>query len=538
MAQDAVSSSARGAIFLILQQVASRAVTFIFNQVLLRFLSPALLGASVQLELYIISAHHFARESLRVACQRQPEGGIQAAINLSYLAIASGIPIVIGLAQWYLSTSYPDVPYFTEALRICELAAIVELFSEPAFVAVQQNMMYKTRAAAESSAVIVKTAATAAIVFWSRYAAVELGVLPFAAGELAYCSALTVVYLWQTASVARQQKFTLLPKKIEIKKSDTDFVLGLFSRSLFNLSLSLYVQQGIKYVLTQGDVLVSTALATLEEQGMYALSANYGGLVARMVFRPIEDSSRNLFAQLCAPGPEKESSDAPDKKTATSTKPSQPKANIEQAKTTLDLILHSYSIASLLAFALGPTAAPLLLQIVAGSRWSASGAGEVLGIYCYCIPLLAINGVSEAFVAATASTKELHWQSIWMGAFSAGFAASAYVFLRVLEMGAKGLVWANCVNMALRIVFNLYFVKSFFQRHDLQYSIGDITPSMYATAGAVVVPGLLKQTAGILSRYGIIGELVRVGAIGTGLVLFIAVTERQFLLDCWRRARL
>ncbi|KXT08525.1 hypothetical protein AC579_983 [Pseudocercospora musae] len=537
MARDAVSSSARAALFLILQQVASRALTFVFNQLLLRFLSPALLGASVQLELYIISAHHFARESLRVACQRQPDGGIQAAINLSYLAIASGIPIVLGLAQCYLSTSYPQVPYFPEALRICELAAVVELLSEPAFVAVQQNMMYKTRAAAESSAVIVKTAATAAIVVWARHAGVELGVLPFAAGELAYCSALTVVYLWQTASLARQQKFTLLPKKIESGKSNANFILGLFSTSLFNLSLSLYVQQGIKYVLTQGDVLVSTALATLEEQGMYALSANYGGLIARMVFRPIEDSSRNLFAQLCAQGPEKEPCHAPGKKTSTSTKPSRPKANIEQAQMTLNLILHSYSIVSLLAFALGPTAAPLLLQIVAGSRWSASGAGEVLGIYCYCIPLLAINGVSEAFVAATASTKELHWQSIWMGAFSAGFAASAYVFLRVLEMGAKGLVWANCVNMALRIVFNLYFVKSFFRRHGLRYDITDILPSMYATAGAVVVPGLLRQTSGMLDRYGLLGELVRVGVIGAGLACFVALAERRFILDCWRRAR-
>lgn len=222
MATDSVSSSgraARGAVYLILQQVASRALTFVFNQALLRFLSPALLGASVQLELYIISAHHFARESLRVASQRQPDGGgIQAAVNLSYLAIASGVPITLGLAQWYLSTSYPDVAYFREALRVCELAAVVELLSEPAFVAVQQNMMYKTRAAAESSAVFVKTGITAAIVFWSRHAGLELGVLPFALGELAYCTALTLVYLYQTIPVAKAENFSLLPKKIEKKE--------------------------------------------------------------------------------------------------------------------------------------------------------------------------------------------------------------------------------------------------------------------------------------------------------------------------------
>lgn len=250
---------------------------------------------------------------------------------------------------------------------------------------------------------------------------------------------------------------------ISLCSSSSGFVLGLFSKPLLNLSLSLYVQSGIKYVLTSGDILVST-LASLEDQGMYALSANYGGLIARMVFRPIEDSTRNLFAKLCAPPTSKEVSekstkDKSEKKQAT------PSPSLNQAATILRDILRVYTIISLIAFAVGPTAAPLLLRLVAGSRWSDSGAGEVLGTYCYCIPLLAINGVSEAFVAATASTKDLHWQSIWMGAFSAGFITSAYVFLRVLEMGAKGLVWANCVNMGLRIVFNLTFVKKFFGRN-------------------------------------------------------------------------
>lgn len=227
--------------------------------------------------------------------------------------------------------------------------------------------------------------------------------------------------------------------------------------------MSLYIQSGIKYLLTQGDVIVSTTLASLENQGMYALSANYGGLIARMVFRPIEDSSRNLFAQLCAPAEQEQevqsngSIPATEKSKTTQTPP-----NIVQAATILRDILHVYSMLSLLAFTLGPTAAPLLLRLVAGSRWSNSGAGEVLGTYCYCIPLLAINGVSEAFVAATASEKDLYWQSIWMGAFSAAFAGSAYVFLRVLALGAKGLVWANCVNMGLRIAFNGWFVRRWF----------------------------------------------------------------------------
>jgi oligosaccharide translocation protein RFT1 len=177
-----------------------------------------------------------------------------------------------------------------------------------------------------------------------------------------------------------------------------------------------------------------------------------------MLFQPIEISSRNLFASLCAKTPE---SDSKQK----SSKAEVDKASNENISTAADIlttILRLYTLGSLLVSALGPTLAPLLLRLVAGSRWSDSGAGEVLGTYCYYIPLLAINGVSEAFVAATASTKDLRNQSFWMGVNFVVFAGSAYLFLRVWELGAQGLVFANCVNMALRIVFNLRYIRSYF----------------------------------------------------------------------------
>ena len=215
MADNAVANSAKGATFMVLLQIGSRALTFALNQVLLRFLSPQLMGVAVQLELYIISSLYFSRESLRIATQRRSDGGVQAAINLSYLAIVAGLPIGALLAQIYLGTNYPDVPYLTTAIRMNQLTVMVELLSEPGFVAVQQNMLYKTRAAAEASAVIMKTLATASLVFWARHQNIDIGVLPFAAGELAYSTALTVVYISQTVSVARLKAFALLPRKME-----------------------------------------------------------------------------------------------------------------------------------------------------------------------------------------------------------------------------------------------------------------------------------------------------------------------------------
>lgn len=323
------------------------------------------------------------------------------------------------------------------------------------------------------------------------------------------------------------------------------YYLGLFSQPLLSLGFSLYLQTAIKYVLTEGDKYLISALATLKDTGMYALSANYGGLIARMLFRPIEDSSRNLFAKLC--------SDAGESRQVSGvTKVSEPKQNndnVKQAANVLQDILRVYGLVSLVAFAIGPAAAPLLLRLVAGARWSDTGAGDVLGTYCYYIPLLAVNGVSEAFVSATASTSELRKQSIWMGGFSVAFAASAYLFLSVLQMGAKGLVLANCVNMVSRIVFNLSFVKRYFAERGIvsflqiwtllvwlltrfqNFSAANSVPNFYAIAATAVVPSVLSKTEGLLRQYGLFGDLVHVGGVGAVFAVFVYVYHRE--VEIW-----
>lgn len=169
-----------------------------------------------------------------------------------------------------------------------------------------------------------------------------------------------------------------------------------------------------------------------------------------MLFQPIEESSRNLIANLCAP------------ESATG-KPSP--TGIAEAKRLLQTVLKMYNLIGLTAIAIGPSLAPELLRIVAGSRWADTQAGSVLSVYCYYIPFLAINGLTEAFVAAVASNAELGSQSISMGAFFAAFAGAAWFFLQYLQLGAVGLVFANIVNMGLRIVYNTRFIRKYYKKH-------------------------------------------------------------------------
>ncbi|KAK4941732.1 Oligosaccharide translocation protein rft1, partial [Elasticomyces elasticus] len=212
---DLLSSSAKGASFLILLQIGSRALTFALNQTLLRFITPELLGISIQLELFSISVLYFSRESLRVALQRH-SGDVQVVVNLAYLATLIGVPLTAGLAWQYARSGLPSVPYAAEALQIYAGATVVELLSEPAFVAMQNKLLYKFRAASEATATVAKCFATCGLVFWSHGARHDLGALPFAAGQLAYACALLFSYLaYQPAGlVADEDRFPILPRRI------------------------------------------------------------------------------------------------------------------------------------------------------------------------------------------------------------------------------------------------------------------------------------------------------------------------------------
>ncbi|KAL6711620.1 Oligosaccharide translocation protein rft1 [Coniothyrium glycines] len=524
MSNAILSASAKGASFLILLQVASRALTFAVNQVLLRFLSPELLGVSAQLELFSISVLYFARESLRVACQRQASG-TQAVVNLSYLAVFCGTPLAYLLALSWLRSDTPHVPYFSEALLVYCLATFLELLSEPAFSAVQQKLLYKIRASAESSATVLRCVGTCGSAILASQAGVDIGVLPFAVGQLTYALTLLVVYTYKTWPVGNHDGFSLFPEQTA-STNECPTLFNYFSIPLLRLTGSLTLQSTLKYVLTQGDSILITTLASLADQGAYALASNYGGLIARMLFQPIEESSRNMFAKLCA---------EPDVKAEKSAK----QQNLAQASRVLGTILRLYSIISLFAVTLGPSLAPLLLSVVAGQRWSGSSASDVLSTYCYYIPFLAVNGVTEAFVAAVATNKELYAQSVSMGVFFALFAGSAWVFIGKLSLGGSGVVLANTVNMGLRIVWNTWFIKRFFRQRGSQFSVLQILPSFAAVAPAAVIPTLMQTKPGIsyLARFGTFGELASMGTVAAVYGIHVLWFERRFLLDCYHMLR-
>ncbi|KAL8725540.1 MAG: hypothetical protein Q9166_007294 [cf. Caloplaca sp. 2 TL-2023] len=503
-----LAQSTKGATYLILIQIGSRALTFVVNQILLRYLSPELLGISTQLDLYSISVLFFARESLRVALQRQedalpPLGAghysktfqkdsqakqnrkVQEVVNISYLAIALGLPLAIILASLYIrnvDSSVLETPVIHLSLRLYSFATILELLSEPCFAFAQQQMLYGVRASAETLATFTRCLLTCGTAVWLSNTNIAIGALPFAFGQMSYAIVLNLVYLSRLKPFRADQPYSILIKPIV--PSSQALLFDRFSLPHLNLAIAICGQAVFKHLLTTGDSFLIAAFTSLKSQGAYTLAANYGGLVARTVFQPIEETSRSLFGRLLHQSASSTTLiDSGGVQVGRRTvKP------VDQAARYLQTLLRFYLLICTIAVAIGPSFSPLLLRVVAGSRWSDSEAPSVLAAYCYYIPLLAVNGILEAFVSAAATPAELRVQSAWMIAFSAAFLGTGFLVLELWDQGARGLVLANAVNMLCRISWSWSFVDGYLRRRGANLNLAAILPSiqtmMYALGTA------------------------------------------------------
>ncbi|KAI1177247.1 oligosaccharide translocation protein RFT1, variant [Nemania sp. FL0916] len=571
-------SAIRGASLLIILQVASRAVTFLANQILLRFLTAQLLGVSAQLEVYYLSILFFSRESLRVAVQRQGtrfengNGGnnnahsnetnvrekgadehienvadSQSVVNIAHLSTILGLVSSLGLGWAYLryvDMATASTPYLGIALRMYGIAALIELLSEPAFVVLQHRLRFGPRAAAESTATFLRCLVTLGSAGHGWKHNLDLGVLPFALGQLAYGLGLLAVYTWFGSGLASSEGFSLFPRRVGRHAASglvnrgspaaESYIFGYFLTPTLQLASSLMSQSLVKHVLTQGDTFLVSIFSDSQSQGVYALANNYGSLLARLVFQPIEESSRNYFSKLLSLPPTTSAEEHPVEK-------SPGRIQIYKARTNLQALLRFYVLLGVIIISIGPYAFPLLVQIVAGPRWSGSGAGSVLAIYCVYIPLLALNGVTEAFVSSVATKSEVHRQSLWMGSFSLVFAVAGFVSLRVLGLGAAGLVYANVINMGCRIAWSGAFISHYFRQNGQEFGWNGLVPDGTALyiLGTAVLWGALSRvgiSAGIVSMH-IFRDLVLVGAGGLAYAGLIICAERRYLMDCYASIR-
>ncbi|KAI0738050.1 Rft-1-domain-containing protein [Daedaleopsis nitida] len=521
---------------LVLLQLFSRVVTFVLNQALVRLVSPQVFGTtSIQFELLLSTILFLSREGVRNALlratpsQQQEDRGTRTPLitNISLLPILLGIPTAVISALLYLRTSSLSTssqPHFRTSVMLYVFAALAELLSEPMYIRTQNELKFHVRVRAEGMAVMLKTVTTFLVLINTSE---EWSLAAFALGQTAYGLTTLISFV-----MACRDNLDFRPRKVAIAVHDhTEKIY--FDPTLFNLSAAMTGQSLIKHFLTEGDKFLVSRLSPLADQGGYAVAANYGSLVARIVFQPIEETARVFFSKTLPSS--SGSSKAPSPQT---------KEALQTASTVLLTLLLAFAHLLLLLVTFAPPYLPLAISLVLPGKYLRTSAPAILGVYVYYIPAMAFNGVLEAFFASAASPADLRAQARWMLVFSAAFVAGAAALARGLGLGDAGLVWANVANLVLRACYAWAFVRRFFRKRGEGATVDwrRAAPPLpvlasFAAAGAAVrasARAYADVPVNLLAQKG----HITLGAVGVlGCLLTCVVFERRSVMELVRSLR-
>ncbi|KAF7795410.1 hypothetical protein EIP86_006568 [Pleurotus ostreatoroseus] len=470
---------------LVLLQLLSRAFTFVLNQLLVRLVSPQVFGtAAIQFELLLSTILFLSREGVRNALLRaspsekdpkvkgsNTQAGTQPLVsNIALLPVLLGIPVTVLSAFIYLASSSESTssqPHFKLSVFIYAFAAFCELLSEPLYIRVQNDLRFDVRVRAEGSAVAVKTLTTFLVLVLTSP---EWALVAFALGQAAYGITMLVQFL---RVYGRSAQYILKSVQTRIHGNSKS---QYFDSALLHLSAWMTGQSVVKHFLTEGDKFLVSRLSPLADQGGYAVASNYGSLAARIIFQPIEETSRVFFSKTLSAGA-KATPDA-----------------LRAASDTLFSILLLFTHLLLVLTAFAPPYLPLALTLVLPRRYLQTSAPAILHTYVYYIPTMAFNGVLEAFFASTASPADLRAQSRWLLLFSAAFIAGAVFCARGLALGDAGLVWANVANLCLRAAYAWRFAQRYYAERGAQplVRIGRAVPPFGVLATFTVAAGMTR----------------------------------------------
>ena len=148
---------------------------------------------------------------------------------------------------------------------------------------------------------------------------------------------------------------------------------------------------------------------------------------------------------------------------------------------------------------------------------------------------LSVNGVTEAFVQSETPSK--YYQAFLVMVTAVYWVAVAHC----IDYGVSGLIAANCINMALRIVYNCWFIR----QHIALSEIFTIFRS-YQLFGVLVVSYVMTSGSNLIfvvdTSYAACGGhkmgcyVMHAGSAVTSLFL-IGLVLWKFEKDFWTKAK-
>lgn len=468
MARNVLKSSVENASFSILFQILFRCITFILNAFIIRTVGQDVLGImNVRLLLLESTILFLSKEPLLKACLTNAKQHNWAqVINLIWLSVPiSGALGLVLVYIWINILSPTDEAYLSQYKLGCyaiALSCIVEQATQSVVLVSQSFCFVRLKIVFETVYILSRT-------FIFVYLVVNYPEGPINAFSLAQilssvilCSLYYGFFTWYIPrlNTIKEENNDEKSKKHSIMFADmNDFpfrsVLNFFPGFMFNederinkqllvLTISFVKQSIIKQVLTEGEryVMTISPVLTFTQQSIYDIVNNLGSLAARFIFRPIEESAYFYFTQMIH-------RDEPLKK--------QKESNVVEAANVLNQLCKVVTSIGLVVVTFGQSYSYTLLYLYGGSRLTESTLPTtLLQFHCFAIVLLAINGVTEAYVFATMNNKQLDGYNYLMVIFSVTFLVISFVLTNIF--GPVGFILANCVNMTARIIHSLYFI--------------------------------------------------------------------------------
>lgn len=444
--------------YIVLVNILQKLISFGLTQCLLRITSPDIFGrAAVQLELFLSTLLFLSREGIRLSLLREHitanesaaqdnELKLQQFINTSWFPTII-LSIIILLGTIFSPTSNDKLLYV-----LYGFGAIIEAMGEP-WVNINMNAgNLSPKLKAETFAVMVKSVSIIVLVGYWNFDIIGFGIAQVLYG---------IVYFVSLISIS---SISILPwPRIAMGK---DIVSKQTSWLVFMLTGSAI----LKHALTESDKIALSFFSSSYDQGIYAVANNYGSLAARLLFLPLEDTSRIAFSRLS------DQSDDQDSR----------KKAAESLQNLVVKLIYLVTFVGSIFVIFGIPYVSCFVRYGMGKQWQNIEMITTLQLFCIYLLLLGINGVTEAFVHSLALSSNISFVNMIFVISSMFFIVTVYSSITTL--GTKAVVIANCLSMTTRIFGSGVFIYRYFNKENLSKKlIEGIFPSWKIVLLAVVI---------------------------------------------------
>jgi oligosaccharide translocation protein RFT1 len=419
----------------ILLQIGFRLTSFILNSFLIHYVHTEFIGAcNFRLTLLYTTIIFLSREPFRRALPSFNELNLKLITSL-WLIVLNGLIITIIFGSlWYFIFDEPNkllVPNYRQSIVICCIACLIELCGEPANCLNQIKLNVKHKFYIESISLLSFNLTFVLLVFYLP----SLGALSYSYARLVY----SILYLILNNYLINDN---ILPKTLNIDWSYIKLVKAYYFQSIFKQLLT----EGEKYLITIFNLL------SFSESGIYDIINNLGSLIARFLYLPIEDASYIYFINTFKRGQSLEEQ----------IKINNNKEKLIESKELYENMLKLLSIFGIIISIYGQSYSKLLLYIYGGTNLSSNEITlNMLRIYCIYVYFLGINGLSECFLNATMSDKQLNKHNYRLILFSSIYLAFIFISIKYIHQ-VYGLLIANCLNMTIRSIYSLIYANKLF----------------------------------------------------------------------------